>query len=297
MPLSQNDPNLDYDGSWGDASRGWPSIFFTSKDEAQAAYVAAWRDVKVPYGSYVLVGTELRLETPELKILVEQYLSRGPHAASPNPERNSPMARMQRLYTTPQLEALMLDVFKTAHDKEWWVLDARGRAIFEDGDLEDKLVLIVTELAEAFEEYRNPERVLNVVYSLVDYQEDSGKKSKVGVDYIPGTKPEGFPIEMADAYIRILDLARARRLDDLSHSYMMTMADEFVPTAVRPGPYIWEMLKVITAPNVSLDYRLAGLLALLERTAVDFKFDLAAAISLKATYNRTRPAKHGGKRV
>jgi len=207
------------------------------------------------------------------------------------------MTRMQRLYTSPQLEALALDVFKTAYDKEWWVLDARGRAIFEDGDLEDKLVLVVTELAEAFEEYRNPDRVLNVVYSLVDYPADSGKKGKHGVEYIPGSKPEGFPIEMADAYIRILDLARARRLDDLAHAYMTTMSDEFVPAARRPGPYIWRMLEVITAPGVELAYRLAGLLAILERTAVDFEFDLAAAISLKAAYNRTRLAKHGGKRV
>jgi len=74
MPLSQDDPSLDYDGSWGDASRGWPSISFPTEEEAQRAYVVAWRDAKVPYGSYVLVDKELRLETPELKELVRVAL-------------------------------------------------------------------------------------------------------------------------------------------------------------------------------------------------------------------------------
>jgi hypothetical protein len=76
MPLSQNDPSLDYDGSWGDASEGWPVISFATEEEANKAYVVAWRDAKVPYGSYVLVGRDLRLETLELKKLVEDEISR-----------------------------------------------------------------------------------------------------------------------------------------------------------------------------------------------------------------------------
>lgn len=77
MPISRNDPALDYDGSWADASNGWPSITFATLEEAKRAYVAAWRDVKVPYGSYVLVGLQLRLETLELKARVESHLSGG----------------------------------------------------------------------------------------------------------------------------------------------------------------------------------------------------------------------------
>lgn len=67
MPLSQNDPALDYDGSWGDASVNWPSIQFSNEETAKKAYVIAWRDVKIPYGCYVLVGSTLRLETEEQK--------------------------------------------------------------------------------------------------------------------------------------------------------------------------------------------------------------------------------------
>lgn len=75
MPLSQDDPALDYDGSWGDASRGWPSITFEDEQDALAAYVAAHRYLKVPYGSYVLVDKELRLETPEMKDRVTKFLA------------------------------------------------------------------------------------------------------------------------------------------------------------------------------------------------------------------------------
>jgi len=70
VPLSQHDPSLDYDGSWGDASEGWPSIPFSTEEEAKRAHTLAWREAKVPYGSYVLVGNVLRLETEELKAAV-----------------------------------------------------------------------------------------------------------------------------------------------------------------------------------------------------------------------------------
>lgn len=75
MPLSQDDPSLDYDGSWGVASMGWPSIKFEDEQDAHAAYVAAHRYLKIPYGSYVLVDKELRLETPELKYIVDKFLA------------------------------------------------------------------------------------------------------------------------------------------------------------------------------------------------------------------------------
>jgi hypothetical protein len=74
MPLSQNDPSLDYDGSWDNASKDWPSISFPTEEKANFAYIAAWRDAKVPYGSYVLVGNVLRLETETLKNRVEALL-------------------------------------------------------------------------------------------------------------------------------------------------------------------------------------------------------------------------------
>lgn len=74
MPLSKDDPALDYDGSWDDASKNWPSINFNSDDEAKQGYVVAWRQCKIPYGSYVLVGKQLRLEAEHYKARVLKEL-------------------------------------------------------------------------------------------------------------------------------------------------------------------------------------------------------------------------------
>ncbi len=63
MPLSQNDRGLDYGGSWADASKGWPEMNFRTEDQASYAHYACWKYGGVPYGSYVLVGMTLRLES------------------------------------------------------------------------------------------------------------------------------------------------------------------------------------------------------------------------------------------
>lgn len=71
-------------------------------------------------------------------------------------------------------------VHSLAKQKGWW-----------DGDepnVPEKLALVHSEISEALEEYRNGPMELNN-----GYQGDNGK-------------PEGFPVELADAVIRIMDL-------------------------------------------------------------------------------------------
>lgn len=74
MPLSQNDPSLDYDGSWGVASAKWPYLMFASEEDARKAYVACWKECKIPYGCSVLVDNTLRLETKEQRRTVGDYM-------------------------------------------------------------------------------------------------------------------------------------------------------------------------------------------------------------------------------
>jgi len=63
----------------------------------------------------------------------------------------------------------------------------------------EKLALIHSEISEALEEYRTPSRDLRAVRYVTDEQ---GRG-----------KPEGFQIELADAIIRILDLAERLSID------------------------------------------------------------------------------------
>lgn len=70
---------------------------------------------------------------------------------------------------------------------------------FTEQDIPQKLMLVVTELAEAMEEFRKPEFNPAHVYFNQDAQGEM--------------KPEGFGIELADAIIRLLHLAEHLQLD------------------------------------------------------------------------------------
>ncbi len=70
----------------------------------------------------------------------------------------------------------------------------------------EKLLLIIAEIAEATEEYRD---------------------GKMELYFGAGGKPEGFWVEIADAVIRVLDLAEAMDVDlehviELKHEYNKT---------------------------------------------------------------------------
>lgn len=93
-------------------------------------------------------------------------------------------------------------IHKWAKEKGWW----------DDADKRDllpaKLLLVISELTEGFEEVRNGRRI-NEVYLL--------ESKETGLH-----KPEGFPIELADAVIRIFDLAEFLEID-LEHFITMKM--------------------------------------------------------------------------
>ncbi len=107
-----------------------------------------------------------------------------------------------------KLNAFAEEVHLTAKDKGWW--DA------QPFNIPEKLALIHSEVSEALEEYRNGN-------ALRIYTNDAGAR----VEYREGTKPEGMPIELADAIIRILDLCSRMEVDieyalELKHAYNKT---------------------------------------------------------------------------
>lgn len=61
--------SLTYDdipGSWGIYSQNWPKLRCGNKHEADRAFVACTKENLVPYGSYVLMGNDLRVENEQL---------------------------------------------------------------------------------------------------------------------------------------------------------------------------------------------------------------------------------------
>lgn len=142
-------------------------------------------------------------------------------------------------------------------------------------------MLVVSELAEALEEYRagrmdtwlNPERKF---------------------------KPEGFWIEVADAAIRLMDWAETRGLywDEGDAVFVLRGAVE------KPrGFYTMNPVEQLDAVTVVLhdsgqfsDDSLVWLgLSACFALAIAHKRDLLDLITLKLEYNKTRPYRHGGK--
>lgn len=76
MPLQYDD----IPGSWGTYSQKWPALRCGNDAEAQRAYVACSKENLVPYGSYVLVGNDLRVENEELLERLIDGIATSPHA-------------------------------------------------------------------------------------------------------------------------------------------------------------------------------------------------------------------------
>lgn len=96
--------------------------------------------------------------------------------------------------------------------KGWWDkwINARGRVEIGVDALLGRIMLVVTELAEASEAVRDGQQDLRFEHP------DQGVKYALSHDWSElrnGFKPEGLPAELADAVIRIFDIARGLKID------------------------------------------------------------------------------------
>lgn len=85
------------------------------------------------------------------------------------------------------IKELMVESHSTAIDHGWWP---------KDRDMGEILANVHAEVSEAWEEYRRSNDVRDLRRIMFD-----------------GSKPCGFPIELADILIRVADLAEAFDID------------------------------------------------------------------------------------
>lgn len=106
------------------------------------------------------------------------------------------MSRNEPIYEA--LNAIGYEALRIAREKGFNT-EERG------AEIDQKLLLIVSEIVEAQDELRDGHAPTDIYFS-------GGGADNDGVVY-PATKPEGFGIELADAIIRIVQLACSQGVD------------------------------------------------------------------------------------
>jgi NTP pyrophosphatase (non-canonical NTP hydrolase) len=121
------------------------------------------------------------------------------------------------------LNKLAKEVHQNAVEHGWWE---------QERHIGSLLMLMVSELSEALEEYRNGYFPAEVYYSCgLKIDDFINKCPEKGLDACRNTcgngKPEGIPVELADCIIRILDYCGKENIDideaiRIKHEYNKT---------------------------------------------------------------------------
>lgn len=193
--------------------------------------------------------------------------------------------------------------------------------------------LFHSELSEAFEEVRD-HKAPNVIYYEVKIKEDDGSTSKslASADQLPSlqkleskygrgrefidAKPCGIPIEFADFVIRV-----AQYYGSAGKGAELARQVHNQPYKLTEYPSVEELIADLHS-NVSMAYVISNLVKAGHTDALDIagfsenpmhyhatalyvlfsycaqhEIDLWGAIEEKEDYNKTRPVRHGGKKM
>ena len=168
-------------------------------------------------------------------------------------------------------------------------------------------ILQVSELSEALEEYRNNKPITEVYYrdaGGTQFQTlEMANKCSLHV-----RKGEGIPIELADFVIRVCQRCGTDGVADQLDSAFVRFSKDVDPT----DPMFCDFERMLAEVSWLAAYawraeeegdqairvsRLAAALTVVFSFCEIAHIDLWAAIDEKEAYNRTRPMRHGGKKI
>jgi len=192
------------------------------------------------------------------------------------------------------IRELATQIHETARQKGWWPDGGRNP--------EELTMLIISELAEGMEEARHPKFKAQLIYCSALGEERRPWPSQ---DNDP-RKPEGLPIELADATIRILDTAMGLgyKIPDTTLDTLITHSKSNTCVSCWPFSYsrsidnVGAMLLAVSRAALyshQHSHDTWGVLHSIATMCLRLDINLEDAIRIKMQYNRTRPVRHGGK--
>lgn len=163
----------------------------------------------------------------------------------------------------------------------------------EERSLAALTLLMQSEVAEILEEYRKHKGLTEIWYE-VHHDADGCHYTTTGK---PGDKPCGIPVEIADLVIRIADYCGRYNID----------LESWADNTPRPGTKldfeVW-LARINYALSMAWADSVMGVAFWLGLSvcysfslAQDFSIDLWSVIDEKTAFNRTRPYRHGGKKI
>lgn len=161
----------------------------------------------------------------------------------------------------------------------------------EDKTLGDFVALLLSEVAETLEAYRD--------HRLTDAT-DHERYNAAGL-----SKPEGVGSELADMLIRLVDMCDVRSIALFGDGVTLDDVDPF-PGQLRPnaphrlrsfGDHMAWLSAMIVEMWAVPDPGALRVLRALVTVADEYGINLTAEYTRKIAYNRTRPYQHGGRTV
>ena len=190
------------------------------------------------------------------------------------------------------------EIHANACDKGWWD---------EPRTVDEVASLIHSEWSEALEEFRAGRPMVwgDICTGEITDGNVVMTKRVTGYGVVrqhPNCKPEGIAVELVDGCIRILDYLATIVPQDAPDRWRWCAAID-AEDAHMPLPSLIERLHSMVVHAYDLDPdrlepgTLRGAIIIVAGWLKAHSIDIEEIMELKHTYNKTRPYKHGGKRL
>lgn len=178
--------------------------------------------------------------------------------------------------------------YKNAVDHGWWEADRKWY---------EARVLIMSELAEALEEFRAGHNLALVKVPTKHWLDPAVNFDELIKRARDSQKPEGFAVEIADVVIRILDFA-GKHAEGSYGRYDFSDVLSDAPAGYRDtAQAIDEACACLYDSDHEAHESCRQVLIHCFSIAAFAGFDLMKVVEIKHEYNKTRPYRHGGKKA